>query len=281
MPEAERRVIWGVMIGNEGKTKIPIMKHYTDRGFDPAKHRLQSYGDGWKSGAFLPQERQFFGLPGGLMNDWQLMTNVEGLFAAGDALFASNCYGHACATGHYAGRHAARYASRLGEVALHQPQVAEETAKLYAPLKNSSGVAWHELNFAITRVMQHHCGAFKTDELLIRGLGALDELEVTEVPRLVARNPHDLIRIQEVRSILTTARIVIHSCLARKASSKALHFTRLDHPEVDPPEWRKFVTVRATEDGVATGAKALDYYGDLPTEYERHNRDYVDQGRTR
>lgn len=277
MPEAERRVIWGVMIGNEGKTKIPVMKSYTDRGFDPAKHRLQSYGDGWKSGAFLPQERQFFGLPGGLMNDWNLMTNLEGLFVAGDALFASNCYGHACATGHYAGRHAAAFAVTHGDVQLHEPQVRSERARLYAPLTNTKGVAWHELNFAISRLMQHHCGAFKTDELLGRGIAAIDDLERDDASHLVGRNPHDLIRIHEVLNILTTARIVLHSCLGRKASSKALHFTRLDHPETDPPAWRKFVTVRATEEGVAVGEKPLDYYGSLPDNYERHNREYLNR----
>lgn len=279
MPEAERRVIWGVMIGNEGKTKIPIMKAYTDAGFDPAKHKLQSYGDGWKSGAFLPQERQFFGLPGGLMNDWHLMTNVEGLFAAGDALFASNCYGHACATGHYAGRHAAAYARSLGEVSVHEPQVESERARLYQALGRDKGVTWQELNFAITRVMQHHCGGFKTDELLVRGLAALDELEAQEVPRLMARNPHDVIRVLEVLNILTTAKIVIHSSLARKASSHALHFTRLDYPEVDPPAWRKFITVRDTPDGVRADSRPLDYYGNLTENYERENRDYIDRRR--
>ena len=281
MPEWERRVIWGVMIGNEGKTKIPIMKNYTDRGFDPAKHRLQSYGDGWKSGAFLPQERQFFGLPGGFMNDWSLMTNIEGLFAAGDALFASNCYGHACATGHYAGRHAAAFAQRVGPVSLHEPQVDSERKRLYAFLGNDKGVTWPELNFAITRVMQHHCGAFKTDELLLRGLVALDELESQDAPRLVARNPHDLLRIQEVLNILTTAKIAIHSCLARKASSAWLHFSRLDYPEVDPLAWKKFTTVRGREDGGALfGEKPIDYYGNLTDNYERHNRPYLDKPRS-
>ena len=45
MPEQERRVIWGMMVGEEAKTKIPIYQNYTDRGFDPEQHMLQSYGD--------------------------------------------------------------------------------------------------------------------------------------------------------------------------------------------------------------------------------------------
>ena len=70
MPDTERRVIWGLMVGEEGKTKIPILQNYTERGFDPTKHMLQSYGTGWQSAAFLGQERQLFGAPGGIMHDW-------------------------------------------------------------------------------------------------------------------------------------------------------------------------------------------------------------------
>ena len=107
MPEMERKVIWGMMVGEEGKTKIPILENYTKRGFDPAKHMLQSYGNGWQSAAFLAQERQLFGAPGGIMHDWDLKTNIDGIYAAGDQLFASDCCGFAAATGYYAGRKAA------------------------------------------------------------------------------------------------------------------------------------------------------------------------------
>ena len=65
LPEAERKVIWGMMVGEEGKTKIPIYENYKKAGFDPEKHVLQCYGTGWTSASFLPQERQLFGLPGG------------------------------------------------------------------------------------------------------------------------------------------------------------------------------------------------------------------------
>ena len=94
MPDEERRVIWGMMVGEEGKTKIPVLNNFTERGFDPAKHRLQSYGTGWQSAAFLAQERQLFGAPGGIFHDWDLKTNIEGLYAAGDQLYASDCCGN-------------------------------------------------------------------------------------------------------------------------------------------------------------------------------------------
>lgn len=41
MPELERKVIWGMMVGQEAKTNVPIYRNYQERGFDPTKHRLQ------------------------------------------------------------------------------------------------------------------------------------------------------------------------------------------------------------------------------------------------
>ncbi|MBS1232303.1 MAG: FAD-dependent oxidoreductase, partial [Bacteroidetes bacterium] len=77
LPETERRIIWGMMIGEEGKTKIPVYQNYSRAGFDPEKHAIQCYGTGWTSAEFLPDERQLFGLPGGFLNDWRLSSNLE------------------------------------------------------------------------------------------------------------------------------------------------------------------------------------------------------------
>ena len=278
MPEHERRAIWGLMVGEEGKTKIPILKVYTESGFNPDTDLLQSYGDGWKSGSFLPQERQLFGLPGGMVNDWELRTNLEGLYAAGDQLFASNCHGHAAATGHYAGRHAADYAVKASEPVVAPEQVAEQKAFAYAPIGRENGISWKELNTAVTRIMQNHCGEFKTAELLETGLAALEDLEDNVAPDLVASNPHELMRSLEVLNILTNAEIVVQASLARRASSKHLHFHRLDYPDVDPPEWYRFVTVRLDGEEVFTGEKPIDYYGSFEENYEEYNRDYLAGG---
>lgn len=279
LPELERKIIWGMMVGEEGKTKIPILRAYGEAGFDPQKDFLQSYGDGWKSGSFLPQERQLFGLPGGVVNDWNLMTNVEGLFAAGDTLFASNCFGHAAATGHYAGRHAAAFAARTEAAAVDEQQIDEERRRAYAPAERGSGVDWRELNTTVTRIMQNYCGAFKSEELLVTGLRMLSDLREREAARLAVRNPHELVRGLEVLNIMTNAELVMEACRARRASSRELDFTRLDYPDVDPPEWAKFVTVKLGRDGVETGSLSLGYPGDLAKNYEKHNPD--DRGRRR
>ena len=100
-------------------------------------------------------------------------------------------------------------------------------------------------------------------------------MEQNEAPMLHARNPHELLRTLEVLNILTNTKLIIYSCLARKASCKQLHFKRSDFPEMDPPEWHKFITVRLENNQVEVGEKLIDYYGSLKQNYEAYNEDYV------
>ncbi len=275
MPDHERRAIWGLMVGEEGKTRVPILENYTRAGFDPTTDRLQSYGEDWRSAAFAPEERQLFGYPGGLMNDWTLRTNLEGLYAAGDQLFAANCHGHAATTGHYAGRHAASYAFSAPELDTDRDQAEAERDRIHSLVNGFGGVLWQEVNATIAGIMQEHCGQKKSAAILAPGLLKLKEIRRNEALHLRPRNPHELTRTLEVLNVLTNAELVIHSCLAREASAKFLLFERLDFPAMDPPDWEKFVTVRLSGGVVVEGERPLDYYGSFEEEYEAHNADYL------
>lgn len=276
MPELERKVIWGMMVGQEGKTNVPVYKNFTQAGFDPAKDVLQCYGVGWTSAEFLPQERQLFGLPGGFMNDWHLMTNIEGLFVAGDSLYASNCFGHAAATGAYAGRHAADYAAKQSEIIRpFNPQVEEEIKRVYAPLHAdaNSSVSWKELNEAIAKAMQNYCAEQKCDELLQSGAELLEYYQKEIVPKTYAANPHELMRLLEVFDILTVAQIIISACLARKQSCPKLEFYRTDSDENCPAE---FICIHRDENGnVISEEVPLDWAGDVKENYEKYNSEYI------
>jgi succinate dehydrogenase/fumarate reductase flavoprotein subunit len=276
MPPLERKAIWGLMVGNEGKTRIPVYRAYEQSGFDPSTDQLQSYGDGWRSAVFHPDERQLFGLPGGLLNDWSLMTTVPGLFAAGDQLYASNCHGHAAATGHYAGRHAASHAKKVDHGVISSDQVADESARAQSPLGRSSGLHWREAAAELAGLMREHCGEVKTDAGLNAGLAKLAELSGRAHASMFAADPHELTRATETLSTIENAQIVLRSCLARRASSKQLNFNRGDYPEMDPAAWKRLVVVRKSEGGSCEESLVpQDFYGDLRTEYERHNPHYV------
>ena len=273
----ERRVIWGMMVGEEGKTKIPIYQNYTDRGFDPEKYMLQSYGNGWQSASFLGQERQFFGAPGGIMHNWDLMTNIAGGFAGGDQLFASDCAGFACATGGYAGRKAAQYAGGVS-IGEYNPEDADaERERLFAPMfaDAETSVSWKELNMAISKCMQNYCGEVRCEDLMKQGLDLLHSYETDWVPKLYAANPHDLMRIHEVMDILTVSQMTLNASLVRHSSSAPLCFQRSDYPQMDPENDRKHMVIRLENGRVAERDVPLDYAGTLKDEYEKRNQDYM------
>ena len=277
MPEFERKVIWGMMVGEEGKTKIPILKNYNDRGFDPTKHMLQSYGTGWQSASFLDQERQLFGAPGGILNDWDMKTNIDGIYAAGDQLFASDCAGFACCTGHYAGRKAADYTDTVQLEDYDAGEADRERARLFAPLYREEGMDWRELNMAIAKAMQNYCGGVKCDDLLKEGLDLLESFEKDIVPQISCENPHELMRAHEVFDIFDVAKLILHACIARKSSSAPLFFQRSDYPQMDPEEDKRIITIRQENGKIIEGSVPLGYFGNLKEEYEKRNQEYIEE----
>jgi succinate dehydrogenase/fumarate reductase flavoprotein subunit len=283
MPEQERKAIWGLMVGEEGRSKIAVFKNYTEAGFDPSKDLLQSYmmiggepHSGLQQGTMLPYFRTNgpFASPGGLVHDWDLKTNLEGLYAAGSSLFAANYYHHAAATGRYAGRKAAEYAFRASQAETDRNQVKEEKVRVYAPIQRRNGVDWKELRAGLCRVMQNYCSEPKNEKLLKMGLVWLKDIEDNVFPEVYAPNPHVLMRVLESFNMLYCDQLILHSCLERKASSKFLGFVRQDYPALDPPEWQKFITLKQEEEKIRAGELPMDFWGSLQENYEAHNGEY-------
>jgi succinate dehydrogenase/fumarate reductase flavoprotein subunit len=271
MKKIERDVTWNLMLGQESTTGI-ITSTFNDSGFDISKDLLMAYN--LLEGTSPPQWRES-GYGPGLMVDWDLKTNLDGLYAAGTQIFSPRDHSFAAATGRYAGRKAADYSRQVAVSDISKEQVAAEKVRVYAPVKRTEGIDWKELHAGIGRAMQFFCSEYKTELLLNMGLDTLNEIEEKWVPQLFAIDPHKLVRSLEDLSILTNAKIILHASLARKASSQPLDFHRIDYPELDPPEWNKFLTVKLENDKVKIGEKPLDYAGNLKENYEAHNKDYA------
>jgi len=269
MPDVERRATWNLMLGEESTTKI-IIKTFNNAGYDPSRDLLQNYR--FIEGSSLPQWREA-SYGGGLLVDWDLKTTLEGLYAAGTQMFAPEDHSYAAATGRYAGRKAAAYSRQVGAPKISREQVALEKARVYAPVKRSRGMEWKELHAGIARAMQYYCSEFKTERLLNMGLGTLQKIEEESVPLLFALDPHKLMRSLEDLSLLTYAQIIIHASLARKASSAPLNFQRIDYPTLDPPEWRKYLTIKLENGKVKTGELPLAFWGNMKNQYEAHRDD--------
>ena len=268
MPEYERRVIWGLMIANEGKTRVPVYANYGAGGFDPNKdmliapiteHEVGGEGLGpplWRSAAAGGGWGS-----GGLVVDWDLRTTLPGLYAAGNQIAGQNG-GHpgAASTGRYAGRKAAAYASTVDRAVPVRAQIEAEKARVYQRIDKTGDVGWKELNAGTCKVMQIYCGAYRSDQMLKTGLWWLDSVRQSEASRTYVRNPHELERYLECLTRLDLSEVIIHASLARKASSEILDFHRVDYPTVEPREWRKFITVKLHDDKVATGDLPLNYF---------------------
>ncbi len=269
MPAIERETTWHLMINQESTTKI-IVDTYEHSGFDPARDQLMNYQH--IEGTSLPQWRNAVG--GGPVIDWNLKSTLDGLYVAGEQHFASGDHSYCAATGRYAGRKAADYVRQADERPLARDQIAAEKARVYAPVRRQEGMEWKELHAGIARAMQWFASEFKTELLLNMGLDTLKEIEQKYVQRLYALDPHKLMRSLEDLNLLTFGQILMNASLARRASSQYLDFRRIDYPQMDPPEWTKFITVKLENNQVKTGELPVRYFGDLKSNYESHNRDY-------
>ncbi len=270
IPKVEQDATWKLMLGEEATTKI-IIKTFNEAGFDTNRDMLQSYK--FIEGQSLPQWREA-GYGGGLLVDWNLKTTLDGLYAAGTQMFAPEDHSYAAATGRYAGRKAVAYAKEIGETDVSRDQIEMEKNRVYAPVRRSSGIEWKELHAGIAKAMQYYVSEFRTESLFKMGLDALAKIEAESVPKLYALDPHKLMRSLEDLSILEYAKIIIQASLARKASSMPLFFQRIDYPEVDPPEWDKFITIKLENDAVKIGDLPTEFWGDMKQQYEAYNKDY-------
>jgi succinate dehydrogenase/fumarate reductase flavoprotein subunit len=270
MSEAERNATWNLMLGEESTTRA-ITNAYERAGFNPQRHLLQSYA--FIEGETHSQWRTARG--GGPVVDWNLKSTLDGLYVAGEQLFSPGDHSFAASTGRYAGRKAADYSTQADSLQPAKEQIAAEKRLIYAPVKRTSGIEWKELNAGIARAMQYYCSEFKTESLLRLGVDVLKEIAEVFVPRLYALDPHKLMRSIEDLSMLTHAQIVLNASLARKASSVPLNFYRIDYPDVDPPAWNKYLTIKLANDAVVSGELPLNYWGDMKANYEAHNKDYT------
>jgi succinate dehydrogenase/fumarate reductase flavoprotein subunit len=243
-------------------------------GFDPDKDLFQtpvmpaegySHSNFWGGGIHTPVTVRGLG-GGGLLVDWDLRTNLEGLYAAaGSNIYGGGCHGESHTTGRYAGGKAAGYAKTAPEPVIDRKQVEAEKKRAYHAVRQSgSGIGWKEINAAIARIMRDYCGRYKNETTLKLGLRLLNELKTTELASAYASNPHELGRLLECHSLISVGELVMNAGLQRKASNSILDFHRLDYPQMDPPEWNKLLPIRQEDDRVMVRELPLDFHLKAP-----------------
>ena len=164
----------------------------------------------------VPHWRQWGG--GGLVVDWDFRTNLEGLYAAGGAIYGGGAHSSAATSGRYAGRKAASYAVTAPEPQ-HRPRAG---GKRKGPRLRSAGTKQteHRLERTQRRDLQGHAGLLRPiQERRNTSSGVEVAPELWESRRQPCTPPihTSLARAVECGSIITVGEAVIHASLARKA----------------------------------------------------------------
>jgi adenylylsulfate reductase subunit A len=195
----------------------------------------------------------------GLAVDVNGETSVDGLFAAGDCATVSGGIAGAAVLGHIAGEGTVR---RINETRGALPPMDMAAANALrsdaeAVLKRSAGMRWRELEDATRETVTDYVGVRRTDKGLRLALDTLKALAQRE-PTLRADDLHGLMRVHESKNIRLNAELMATASLARTETRTGSSHWRLDYPQTDDKDWRKFVIVARGDDGPSVRTLSTD-----------------------
>ena len=257
LSEEDRKVIFEVNEVNEGGWAASNKAaEVAGRGHDPSKDMIEIQDP------YIPRygrEMKWGGAGGGILIDTDAKASLEGLYSAGDLTPGSVNATGAAVFGWRAGNSAADYAPKAAEPVVDRKQVDDEKVRVYGPIERKEGITWKELNLAVKYIMTTYCNEVKNEAMLKEGLEAFKEVREQEVPKLYATTPHELMHVVETLNLIDIGEAILHSSLARKASSQALGFFRPDYPEMDSPEWRKWIVVKKEGKEIKISTKPIKH----------------------
>jgi succinate dehydrogenase/fumarate reductase flavoprotein subunit len=138
--------------------------------------------------------------------------------------------------GAIAGEHAARFAAEVDLAERDDEQIEAERLRTRIPLRNEKGLPPNQVEYKIRRFVNDYLQPPKSTrkyEIAQKRFAEIRE----DLPRLVARDAHELMRALEVHSILDCAEMAAAASLFREESRWGLYHHRLDFPERDDDNW--------------------------------------------
>jgi len=211
--------------------------------------------------------------------DTDCATVVPGLFVAGECC-GTRCVGSvhtargfgltgSAVTGARAGRGAADFALAARPVSVSNAELAEARRLLRGPTDRAGGFApaW------VTQLLQnamlpYFVLSIKHEKRLRAALTTVEFLRDHLVPRLTARDGHELRLAHETRNMVLNAEMILKASLFR-TESRGQHY-REDHPYRDDPFWLAWVKLekRNGEMRAVRVPVPEKWWPDLNTPYE-------------
>lgn len=176
-------------------------------------------------------------------------TTLPGLYAAGDVASVPHNYLLGAMTcGWICAENAVRYARETPRVEVDESQIAAEQERLSRHLRQEVGLPPHQVEYKIRRFVNDYLQPPKSARKLEIGLQHFLRAR-RDVERIVARDPHELMRAVEVGFIRDCAELAARASLFRTESRWGLFHWRLDYPNTDNEHWLVHVNLKKGPDG--------------------------------
>jgi succinate dehydrogenase/fumarate reductase flavoprotein subunit len=207
----------------------------------------------------------------GLAVDTHGETSVEGLFAAGDCSTVSGGIAGAAVLGHIAGEGAVermrKRNSALPDIDWEEANRLRDNAE--AVVGRQNGKAWKAFEDEVRSTVTDLVGVRRTEKGLKQALAHLGTLKAQE-DTLASDDRHGMMRVQESKNIRLNAEIMATAALSRTETRTRSAHRRLDYPETDNTNWRKFVVVEQGAGG-APAVHTLDTSVPLSATFHRNS----------
>jgi succinate dehydrogenase/fumarate reductase flavoprotein subunit len=211
--------------------------------------------------------------------DYHGKSNVPGLYAAGDGMSSMQVgatypgVGYALAgaavTGARAGAAAAEYAKDSESADLDIEEVLVMKEKRFAPLKRKGGFSprWVTQMLRNT-LLPYYMLYIKHEDRLKAALTLVEFMRDHFVPKLTARDAHDLRLAVETENMILNAEMKLRASLFRE-ESRGTHY-REDIPRRVDPDWLVWVAIKEENEKMTCSKKPIpeEWWPDLNKPYD-------------
>ncbi len=204
--------------------------------------------------------------PGGIRVNGENATTIVGLYAAGAAsdhgeIGVTNyiSLGMVSAIGGYrAGEAAAKCTAKTGEPTINERQVQVLKQQVFAPMNRESESKHQEVRQHCKSIFQKGLlGPIKNERGLKEAIGAARGIREREIPKLAARDFHELARCIGLGNELLFLEL-FSRCSLLRTESRGWHY-REDYPQRDDANWLKWVIAKREDDGIKVWIEPIPF----------------------
>ncbi|MBW1805745.1 MAG: FAD-binding protein [Deltaproteobacteria bacterium] len=206
-------------------------------------------------------------------------TSLPGLFAAGDSLGTMQsgavyaaigmALSGAAVTGARAGWGAADYAMQAEKPEMDNDMLSELKKSVYVPLDRKGGFSPGWVTQQLQNIMiPYFIMYIKKEDRMQAALTLVEFLRDHLVPKLTAKDTHELRLAHETRNMVLNAEMRLRSSIFR-TESRGCHY-REDYPRRDDPDWLAWVLLKEEKGRMTVLKKPVPkkWWPDLSTPYK-------------